>query len=262
VEVLRENLVPRLADRRVQRVEVLSGELFRYSTRDPSELEGLRIGPLCRRGRYLVLTFRRGPRMVVHLAPWAWIWHGSASYPPTRTTGVRVTLDDRNDLRVIVPGPQVRAAAWVTGSAGSMPQLRELGPDPVSSGFPREGFRERATGRRRMVKDLLTEPQTVPGVGDAYADEILFAAGVSPIRYLHTMTAEEVERLYEAIPTTLLWGISELRTRLAGGLFEREIRDFLRVHGRGGAPCTACGTKIAEIQFDDKKTNFCPRCQS
>jgi len=112
------------------------------------------------------------------------------------------------------------------------------------------------------VKDLLTEPRTVPGVGDAYADEILFAGRISPIRYVHTMTSEEVDRLYEAIPATLLWGITELRTRLGGALFEKEIRDFLRVHGRGGAPCTVCGHPIAEIQFDERKTNYCPRCQS
>ncbi|MFO8033546.1 MAG: zinc finger domain-containing protein [Candidatus Bipolaricaulota bacterium] len=261
-EVLKENLTPRLVNRTVRGVEVLSDELFRSTPRLPSELEGLKAGPIRRRGSYLIITFQGGPRLVLDLAPWAWVWHGSSTYTTTRTTGLRLILDDGMELRVILPGPWLQAAAWVVQRAGQLEALREMGPDPLALGFTHASFRARLEGRRRLVKELLMEPRTVSGIGDAFADEILFAARLSPIRYAHTLSGKEIRRLWEAVPSTLMWAISVLRARLQGALFERELRNFLRVHGRRGSPCPVCGSTVAEIQFDERKTNYCPSCQS
>ncbi len=261
-EVLKENLAPRLVNRTVRGVEVLNDELSRESPRSLSELEGLKAGPVRRRGTFLILTFQGGPWLVLDLAPWAWVWHGSSSYKPTRTTGLRLILDDGQEVRVILPGPRMRASAWAVDRPAQLEVVRELGQEPLGPRFTHVAFRRRMEGRRRLLKELLLDQRIVPGIGDAYADEILHSARLSPIRYAHTLTAEEVSRLWEAIPATLAWAISVLRSRLGGALFEKELRDFLQVHGRGGSPCPACGNAIAEIQFDERKTNYCPRCQS
>ncbi len=261
-EVLKENLTPRLVNRTVRGVEVLKDALFRGSSRSPSELEGLKAGPVRRRGSFLILTFQGGPRLVLDLALWAWVWHGSSSYKPTRTTGLRLILDDGLEVRVILPGPRMLASAWVVDRPANLENISQLGPDPLRQRFTYAAFQECLEGRRRLVKDLLVDPRIVPGIGDAYSDEILYAARISPIRYAHTLTGEETHRLHEAVPTTLTWAANVLRLRLEGELFERELRDFLQVHGRGAAPCPACGGPIAEIRFGERKTNYCPSCQS
>lgn len=260
--MLKENLSSRLAGREVRGVEVLRPQLFRQTLLPPSVLEGCRAGLVQRRGHYIFLTFGAGPRLVLDLAPWAWVWHGRSTYPPTRTTGLRVLLDDGNDLRVILPGPRKPAAAWVVEQPAQLDPIRTLGPEPLSPRFTLESFGEHIEGRRRMLKELLLDPQVVAGVGDAYADEILYDARMSPIRYAHTLSERERERLWASIPRTLAWAVGALRSRLRGALFEKEIRDFLRVHGRGGAPCMSCGQLLAEILFDDRRTNHCPRCQA
>ncbi len=261
-EVLKENLTPRMVDRTVRGVEVLNERLFLGSPRSPDELEGLSVGPAGRRGTYVFLTFKDGPQLVLDLAPWAWVWHGSSTYAPTRTTGLRMILDDGMELRIILPGPRMLASAWVADRPEEVEPVRQLGPDPMGAEFTRKVFQTRVDGRRRMLKNLLMERGTVPGVGDAYADEILFASRLSPIRYAHTLSSEQVSRLYECVPSTLAWAIGVLGARLKGALFEKEIRDFLQVHGHGGSPCPQCGTRIAEVRFDERMINYCPNCQS
>ncbi len=116
-------------------------------------------------------------------------------------------------------------------------------------------------GKRRQLKRILTDQALIAGIGNAYADEILFRAELSPVRYSHTLTTDEVTRFWQAIPETLRWAISEIKARTKDTLFEREVRDFLYVHGRRGSPCLNCGTTIAEILHDEVRTDYCPRCQ-
>ncbi len=261
-EVLKENLSSRISGRGVVGVEVLRPQLFRETPLPPTVLQGTTAGPVQRRGHYLFLTFGVGPRLVLDLAPWAWVWHGQSAYPPTRTTGLRLLLDDDTDLRVILPGPRKPARAWIVDQPTQLTPIRELGIEPLTPRFSLESFDEQIRGRRRMLKELLVDPGVVAGVGDAYADEILYEARLSPIRHANTLGATERERLWAAIPRTLVWAVETLRARLGGTLFEKEIRDFLKVHGRGGAPCLSCGQPLAEILFDDRRTNHCPRCQA
>lgn len=261
-EVLKENLSSRISGRGVLKVEVLRPQIFRQTPLPPEVLQGITAGPVQRRGHYLFLSFGSGPRLVLDLAPWAWVWHGQSAYPPTRTTGLRILLDDGTDLRVIVPGPRVPARAWVVEQPAQLAPIRELGIEPLSPRFTLESFEEHIRGRRRMLKELLVDPRIVAGVGDAYADEILYEARLSPIRHAHTLSAAERERLWTAIPRTLAWAVDTLRARLCGALFEKEVRDFLKVHGRGGGPCMSCGQLLAEMLFDDRRTNHCPRCQA
>lgn len=111
-----------------------------------------------------------------------------------------------------------------------------------------------------MIKSILTNQKFLAGIGNAYADEILFCAGILPFRKRSSLSAEEVHRLYRAVRSVLSRATEELRQRV-GTSIHREIRDFMKVHGQGVSPCSVCGGRISEVASRRKRTNFCRACQ-
>ena len=261
LEVIKDNLTPRTVGRAVRGVESRFPAFLKTADPPLSQLEGKELVGISRRGKYLQFYFEENLSLVIHLMRWGWIWHGKSTYPPTRATAFRLSLDDGNDVRVIEPGPQKLARGWVL-AAGDEGPLAGLGLDPLSEAFSLEKFAELISGRRRQLKKILTDQKLIAGIGNAYADEILFSARLSPIRYAHTLKAQEIERLWEAIPKTLRWAIGEIKKRVGDALFEQEVRDFLWVHGRAGKPCRVCGTQIEEILIGGQRTDYCPHCQN
>ena len=133
-----------------------------------------------------------------------------------------------------------------------------MGPEPFE--LTLEAFRDRLRPHRGEIKGVLTRGKAVAGIGNAYADEICFAAGLHPVRKRTSLTDEETARLYEAMQSVLREAIVILRERV-GTDIHREVRDFLAVHGKGGTPCPACGDTISEIKAHKRLTNFCRTCQ-
>lgn len=261
LEVVTEILAPRIVGQTVRGVEVSRADLVRTGAASLRALLGRELSAVGRRGKYLVFTFAGDLYLLIHLMQWAWLWHGGHGYPPTPATDLRLMFENGTDLRLIEARSPRGAAMWlVSGLLGAEP-LEKLGHEPLSEAFTVEALRGLVANRRRPLKRILTDQSLIAGLGDAFADEILFRAKLSPVRYGHTLTPEEEERLWRAIGDTLRWAIAEVRGRAGGTLFEREIRDFLSVHGRKGAPCPGCGTPIAEILYDGARTNYCPRCQ-
>ena len=132
----------------------------------------------------------------------------------------------------------------------------------MSDAFTVEFLTQIFAGLRRQVKKTLTDQRSIAGIGTAYADEILYAAKLSPIRYVSTLKSEEIERLYRETRAVLAHAIEEIRARSGGNLVAGHARDFLRVVKRAGQPCRECGTRIAEIRYARKKTYYCPTCQA
>jgi len=260
LEVAKDVLTPRIVGRTVRGVEASHADLARTGEGSVASLKCGGVRSLARRGEYLVFSIG-DVHLVVGLGRWAWLWHGPGEYPPTTATRFRIAFDDGTDLRLIEGKVPPRAAVWVVADPGRSEPLTGLGWEPLSPEFTPEVLRGLLAGRRRTLKELLTDRSLIAGIGDAYADEILFTARLSPVRFAHTLTPEEVHRLWEATQSTLRWAIGEIRARVGDALVEREVRDFLRVHGRAGAPCPACGAAIAEFRFDDARTGYCPRCQ-
>jgi formamidopyrimidine-DNA glycosylase len=133
-----------------------------------------------------------------------------------------------------------------------------MGPEPFD--LTLDEFRERLRPHRGEIKGILTRGQVVAGIGNAYADEICFAARIYPYRKRPSLSDDEVERLYQAMQAVLRDAVVTLRERV-GTDIHREVRDFLAVHGKGGQPCPACGTAISEIKAQNRLTNFCRSCQ-
>jgi formamidopyrimidine-DNA glycosylase len=146
----------------------------------------------------------------------------------------------------------------------TIPGWTETGPEPFDLRL--DEFRHRLKPHRGEIKGVLTRGKAVAGIGNAYADEICFAAQIHPYRKRTTLSEEEIARLYEAMQSVLTDAIATLRERIGTGTgksfaFPGEIRDFLAVHGKGGDPCPVCGSVISEIKARHRLTNFCRTCQ-
>jgi len=261
LEVVTDILAPRIVGRTVRGAEVNRSALLRTGVSSVGPVVGAMVCAVGRRGQHLVVSFAGDRHLLLHLMRWAWLWHGRHGYTPTPATDLRLTFDDGTDLRLIERRSPRMAAAWVVPDLLACEPLQKLGKEPLALDFTVEALRSLIHGRRRTLKRVLTDESLIAGIGDAYADEILFRAKLSPVRYSHTLTAGEVDRLWHAIRETLRWAISEIRARVGNELFDREVRDFLRVHGKKGAPCPDCGTAIAQILYDEAQTNYCPKCQ-
>ncbi|MGQ9700623.1 MAG: Fpg/Nei family DNA glycosylase [Candidatus Bipolaricaulaceae bacterium] len=262
LEVIRENLVARLSGRAVLSTSVRRPGLVKTDPAELSSLHGKTLQDLTRRGKHLVFHFQENLFLIVHPMRYGWLWHGPSRYEVTKATTLVLSFDDGTDLRLIEPGTPQIAAVWLVTELSQADPLKKLGPEPFSPDFTLANFAKALQGRRRMVKKIITDQAVVAGIGNAYADEILFRAGLSPFRYGHTLSPVEQERLWRAIPETLRWAVEEIKARVGGNLFDKEIRDFLFVHGRARAPCRVCGTPIGEVLVEGQRTNFCPRCQN
>jgi len=262
LEVIRENLTARLSGRAVVSVKVRRPGLVQAGPADLSPILGKTLGEVSRRGKHLVFHFDQNLFLIVHLMRFGWLWHGSSHYEVTKATTLAISFADGTDLRLIEPGTPQIAGVWLYPDLSQAEPLKKLGPEPLSPEFTLEIFSQALRGKRRLVKKILLDQSIVAGIGNAYADEILFWAKLSPFRYAHTLSSEEIERLWKAIPETLRWAVGEIKARVGENLFDKETRDFLYVHGRAGAPCRLCGTPIGEVLFEGQRTNFCPRCQN
>ncbi|MFN3347230.1 MAG: Fpg/Nei family DNA glycosylase, partial [Candidatus Bipolaricaulaceae bacterium] len=229
---------------------------------DLASLTGKTLQDITRRGKHLVFHFQGDLVLIVHLMRYGWLWHGPSRYEVTKATTLVLTFSDQTDLRLIEPGTPQIAAVWLYPDLSQAAPLAKLGLEPLASDFTFAAFAHAVRGKRRILKKILTDQSIVAGIGNAYADEILFWARLSPFRYAHTLTQDELERLWKAIPETLRWAIGEIKARAGENLFDKEIRDFLFVHGRVGAPCRVCGTPIGEVLMENQRTNYCLRCQN
>jgi len=149
---------------------------------------------------------------------------------------------------------------YLTPDENLVPRFAGQGPEALDPEFTMEVFRERLRTRRGEIKGLLTNQAVLAGIGNAYADEILFEARLYPFRKRPSLSPEEVESLYQAMRKVLSEATVVLRERI-GDDIDIKIRDFLSVHGKGGSPCPRCGTPISEIKARNRLTNFCRNCQ-
>jgi formamidopyrimidine-DNA glycosylase len=160
-------------------------------------------------------------------------------------------LDDKRMGKVYL-GP--------AGSYGGIPGFLTQGLDVLSAGFSLESFRALAAGRRQQVRVFLMDQSALSAIGNAYADEILFAARLHPKTGCHQLGAQEVERLYQAVREVLAWGAAEVEA--AGEPLEAKVRGHLKVRNRHGQPCPVCGTPIRRAGVLGYDAYFCPRCQA
>jgi formamidopyrimidine-DNA glycosylase len=143
---------------------------------------------------------------------------------------------------------------------GPVPRFSDQGPDALDPDLSYTAFYNRLKKHHGEIKGILTNPRFITGIGNAYADEILFSAGIYPFRKRRSLAEEEIRRLHRSVQNVLREAISIVRERM-GDAIHLKIRDFLKVHGKAGVACPRCGNRIASVKANQRETNFCRRCQ-
>ncbi len=267
VEALVLDLRRRLEGRAIAKVHLAAFSALK--TYDPplSALEGTLVDGVTRHGKYLDIE-ASGLHLVMHLARAGWIrWRDEVPAAPPKPSSkspmaMRIVLEPEAGLDVTEAGTRKSLAAYVVRDPLEVPGLASLGPDPLGDAFTLEVFRAILTAEgRKQVKGVLRHQGTIAGIGNAYSDELLHAARMSPYKPASSLTEEESATLYAAIRDVL--GAAVERNRgLAASELKGEKKSSMAVHGRTGSPCPVCGDTVREVSFADSSLQYCPTCQT
>jgi formamidopyrimidine-DNA glycosylase len=263
VAFLREHAVGRV----VARVDVAA--ISALKTYDPpvTSLAGLTVTGAARHGKFLDLDVD-GLHLVVHLARAGWLrWKDSLPTAPPKPSGknplaLRVHLDDGSGFDLTEAGTRKKLSVYVVRDVAEVPGIARLGPDPLDDAFTVEALAGiLAAHGRAQLKGVLRDQSIVAGIGNAYSDEILHVARMSPYKPANSLSPEELLSLHTAIRSTLTDAV-ERSQGLAAGELKAEKKSGLRVHGRTGLPCPVCGDTVREVSFADSSLQYCPTCQT
>jgi len=265
VHALAADLDGRLRGRVVARLDVLSFAALKTFDPPVSALEEQTIGGVSRHGKFL--DFSIGDlHLVMHLARAGWVrWNDGIRPMPARPgkspLAAQLLLDDGTGLNVTEAGTKKSLAIYLVHQPADVPGITRLGPDPLSDEFTVEKFQGILTAAgRAQVKGVLRNQSTIAGIGNAYSDEILHVARMSPFKPA-SMTPDEVVRLYEAMQTTLREAIARSEG-LAASELKKEKKSGMRVHGRAGEACPVCGDTVRQVIYSDSTLQYCPTCQT
>ncbi|MER6997900.1 DNA-formamidopyrimidine glycosylase family protein [Streptomyces sp. NPDC000410] len=270
VEALREFLDSHLVGKEI--AKLLPVAISVLKTYDPplTAVEGAEVVSVRRHGKFLdIATDTRDHEelhLVFHLARAGWLrWKDVLpSGPPRPGKGplaLRAALTGGDGFDLTEAGTTKRLAVYLVRDPADVPGIARLGPDPLADGFGREEFAGLLAGERRQIKGALRDQSLIAGIGNAYSDEILHAARMSPYKLTSKLTDTEITALYEAMRSTLAEAV-ERSHGLAAGTLKAEKKSGLRVHGRTGEPCPVCGDTIREVSFHDSSLQYCPTCQT
>ncbi|MFJ3192343.1 Fpg/Nei family DNA glycosylase [Streptomyces griseoviridis] len=266
VEALKDFLTEHLVGHEI--VRVLPVAISVLKTYDPplTALEGREVTAVHRYGKFLCLRTADGPCLVTHLARAGWLhWRDRLPDGPPRPgkgpLALRVALETGEGFDLTEAGTQKRLAVYVVQDPAQVPGIARLGPDPLADDFDEERFAGLLAAERRQLKGALRDQSLIAGVGNAYSDEILHAAKMSPFKRAASLTPEETSRLYLALRSTLTEAVERSRG-VAAGRLKAEKKSGLRVHGRTGEPCPVCGDTVREVSFSDSSLQYCPTCQT
>lgn len=264
LEVVREVLQRRVVGQAIAGVEVIppGGPIV---VRDLTHrgfvaaLEGAAITAVARRGKFLVFSLQSETQplfLVINPKLMGRLQLADPSEKRMGKTHLVITLAHGRQLRY--RDQKQMGQLYLTQDLRAVPDYAGLGPEPLE--ITLEEFRARLKPFRGEIKGVLTRGECVAGIGNAYADEILWAARLHPYRKRTHLTNEEVERLYDAMRDTLQASIEKVRAEM-GEAIDLEPREFFAVHMKTGKPCPRCGTPISLVGANQRITNFCRTCQ-
>jgi formamidopyrimidine-DNA glycosylase len=256
---LRENAVGRI----VTSVDLASVQAIKTFDPPLSALGGLEVTGVSRHGKFLDLDVC-GLHLVVHLARAGWLhWRsGLPTAPPKPGKGplaLRVHLEDGEGFDLTEQGTRKGLAVYVVRSPGEVPGIARLGPDALE--VDREQFAALMASRSGQLKGALTDQTLIAGIGNAYSDEILHAAHLSPFKGADKLKDDELVRLFDAVRATLTEALGRQVGQKAATM-KGEKRSGLQVHARTGLPCPVCGDTVREVSFADTSLQYCPTCQT
>jgi formamidopyrimidine-DNA glycosylase len=219
-----------------------------------------------RHGKFLDLTTDQGLHLIMHLARAGWLrWRDDLPSAPPKPgkspLAFRLRLDDGSGFDLTEQGTKKRLAVYLVRDPAEVPGVATLGPDPLAADFTVDTLAGLLAGRRTQIKGVLRDQHIIAGIGNAYSDEVLHAAKMSPFKMASSLTPDDVAILFDAIKTTV--GDAVKRSAgLAAADLKGEKKSGLRVHARTGQECPVCGDTIREVSFADSSLQYCPTCQT
>src|SRR5580704_3671883 len=255
-------LEPRILGERLTRVRIVSTFLLRTAQPPIGEVEGCVVRDLRRVGKRIAIGLEGDLWLVLHLMI-AGRLHWHSPNPKLSTRRNLAAFDFPNGSLVLTEaGVKHRASLHVLAGEDGLRSIDPGGIEIFSSDL--NAFREALTAENRTLKRALTDPRLLSGIGNAYSDEILHAAKLSPITLTQKLNPHEWETLFAATRETLTLWIDRLRAEARAAFPEKvtAFRNEMAVHGRYGKPCPRCGEKIQRIRYADNETNYCARCQT
>jgi DNA-formamidopyrimidine glycosylase len=281
VEALAADLRDRAAGRVIDRADVTEFSVLK--TYDPplAALTGRTVTRTARHGKFLDLVTEdvtpdagaaAGPaasaplHLIVHLARAGWLrWRDSLPTEPPRPSksplAFRLRFADGAGFDLTEAGTRKRLAVYLVADPAAVPGIAALGPDPLGPDFTVAVLAGMLAGRRTQIKGVLRDQKIIAGIGNAYSDEVLHAARMSPFRLASSLTEDDVAELHAVITGTLREAIARSEGLAAGDL-KKEKKAGLRVHGRAGQPCPVCGDMVREVSFADSALQYCATCQT
>ncbi|MGW9628181.1 Fpg/Nei family DNA glycosylase [Microbacterium sp. NPDC055521] len=266
VQGLVDFLAARAVGRTVTRVSVAA--IAALKTFDPpvTALQDARITGAARHGKFIDLVLGDDLHLIFHLAKAGWLrWYDELPTtlikPGRSPIAVRVALDDGSGFDLTEAGTKKSLAVHVARHPSEVPGIARLGPDPLDPAFTRNAFAALLTGRRTQIKGLLRDQGLIAGIGNAYSDEILHAAKMSPYAPAANLDDAEVDRLYDAMKQTLREAIAEAAGKPPADLKDAKRRG-MQVHARRGETCPVCGDTVRSVFFADRSLEYCPTCQT
>jgi formamidopyrimidine-DNA glycosylase len=262
ITVYLDCLAPRVLGQPLERLTFRNPFVLRSVTPTPAELAGSAVTGLRRLGKRVVLALEHDRFIVIHLMIAGRLrWHAAGGKPPGK---IALALFDfpTGTLALTEAGTTRRASVHLVDGESELSAFDRGGLEVLDAGP--ESFAARLTSESHTLKRALTDPRLFSGIGNAYSDEILHRARLSPLALTRKLGADEILRLFDATRTTLLDWTARLRTDVGEGFPDKvtAFREGMAVHGRYGEPCPDCGTPVQRIRYAANETNYCARCQT
>ncbi|MBX3119209.1 MAG: hypothetical protein KF784_09100 [Fimbriimonadaceae bacterium] len=262
-----EALGERIVGQPLERLRIFSPSLLKTVSPSSKDLEGQWVTGVERLGKKIVVSFHSGSLLVLHLmisGRLLWFDTPPKSFRPGGKSTLAVVEFPSSHLLLTEVSTHHRASLWILKSREELPALDPGGIEPLECSL--DEFRHALTRENRTLKRALTNPKAFSGIGNAYSDEILHAARLSPVRLTHALKDPEIETLYKATQETLVHWTDVLRRQFKGKFPGKgkitAFRPDFAAHGKYGKPCPVCGKPIQRIRYAENETNYCAVCQN
>lgn len=271
VETIRRDIEKQFSAKRIKRVEISGARVLRRHASAQelvARVEGHKLSSVRRRGKYLLLCLDSGDVLVVHLGMSGQLLTADPNEPRPKHTHAVIWFAGAPQLRFV--DPRTFGELFVTTPdhlETGVPELAHLGFDPLDEAMSWQRFAQLLGARRSKLKPLMMDQRFLAGIGNMYADEILFAAGIRPERNSDSLSPEECRRLYRSMVETLQEAVKHRGSSLADEQYRDlfgEVGAYQRLHnvyGRADEPCPRCHQRIVRVKANGRSSYFCPHCQ-
>lgn len=270
VEVIRKDLEREVVGKRIKEVTVKTAGLVKRQRNRPEFyklLDGRKLESLSRRGTHLLIGLDDGNVLVIRLGTQATVTRETAGQEPDKDTQFVAVFTTGGSMHYHDPSKDGELYVASPAELEEIPELAPTGIDPLADTFTWHEIGQHLTARKGSLKSLLTDESVILGLGDLYADEILWTAGLAGRRHTTSLSAQEMRRLYRAILEVLYEAVKQGGTAEAVETFDEEedygdFGDYIKVSGREGLPCPRCRQPIVREKVDKRETYWCPQCQT